>query len=65
MVSNWNRKIEILAGTKGKNAKRNRALNQMNMTGNQWVRAQVDLGLMKPDGLRSLSDTPVFNPPLS
>lgn len=55
----WKRKIAILSSIKGTKAKRERALGQMNMSGNEWVRAQVELGMLPPKVLRSLSDTPV------
>ncbi len=56
----WNAKIATLAGTKGDGAKRHRALNQMNMTGNEWIRAQVDLGMLSPKVLEYLNKTPAI-----
>lgn len=55
----WQAKIDTLSRTKGAKAKRERALGQMNMTGNEWVRAQVDLGMLPAASLDKLNRTPL------
>lgn len=60
----FNRKVELLKGIKGAEAKRDYALNHLNVDGNTWVALQVQLGMLPKAALNSLSVTPRFNPPL-
>lgn len=46
----WNNKIETLSNMKGSyESKRQRALRQMRMSGDEWVRAKDELGMMDRD----------------
>lgn len=60
----FNRKVDLLKGIKGAEAKRQYALHHLNVDGNMWVRLQVALGMLPKAALNSLSTAPRFNPPL-